>query len=90
MDLEKINEILSDLSEYELKRKFKQVQNSESAGYYGEKNQGDEGEKTEVYDIGEENTFLKIVRTSDSYGSENGISLIRFCEAKTKEVQVYE
>lgn len=90
MDLKKINEILSDLSEYELKRKFKQVENNESRGYWDEKSQGDEGEKTEVYDLSEGGLFLKIVRTSDSYGSENGISLIKFCESKTKEIQVYE
>jgi hypothetical protein len=89
MDLKKINEALLDLSEWSLKRKYKQVQQNESDNFSSEKDQGDTGERTSVYDMSD-GLFLKVVETSDSYGDTIGITSVQFVKPRTQQVTVYE
>lgn len=89
LDVQKINSILENLCTYELGRKFKKVYESESKNFYDEKSQGEEGERTLIFDVGED-LFLKVIETSNSYGEESGISSIKFVEEKSKTVKVYE
>lgn len=88
MELKEINQILSALDEYTLRKTYKVIQTTNN-GYGEERDQSEEGTKTVIYDIGKE-VFLKVVFTSDSYGSESGITSIQFVTAKKKEVLTYD
>lgn len=87
MDLKKINDLLSNLNN--ISKKAKLISTDKSDNYNEEKDQGTEGVMVEIYDIGEENTFLKVVTNSDSYGDKEHISSISFVHSETKTITVY-
>lgn len=88
MDLKKINELLSDLEKIQAEGKL--ISSDRSDNYYHEKNQGERGLAVEIYDIGEDGLFLKLVKNTDSYGDNESIVGVQFVTAQTKEVVVYE
>ena len=91
MDYKRINEILSDLSERGLEKKFKQVSTETPRNYWNEKSEGGEDIKTEVYEFDkEENIFLKIQRRTDSYGDNETLFSISFVKPVEIKVTAYE
>lgn len=88
MELTKINEILSDL--INLKSRYVLISSDKSGNYHEEKSQGAVGMLIEIYNINEENVFLKVLTESDSYGYNERVTSVQFVSAKTKEVVVYE
>lgn len=91
MELKQINEVLSDLSQYTLKKKFKLVEENEPRNYWSEKNQGDNSVKTEIYEIDKKaNIFLKISRATNSYGDNESVVGISFVTPKEVKVTAFE
>lgn len=90
MDYKKINEVLSDLSSYSLSRKYKKVESKQSDNYHEDKDQGEFGVKTEVYELGFDELYLRTTTHSDSYGDSETIVKVEFVKAVKKEVTVYE
>lgn len=91
MELSKINEILSDLYQYTLQKKFTLVESNEPRNYWSEKNQGENSIKTEIYEVDKKTkTFLKISRTTDSYGSNESVVSISFVTPKEVKVTAFE
>jgi hypothetical protein len=91
MELKQINEILSDLSEDTLGKKFKLVESNEPRNYWSEKNQGDNSVKTEIYEIDKKSkTFLKVLRATDSYGNNESVEGISFVTPKEVKVTAFE
>lgn len=91
MDYKKINDILSDLSERGLGKKFKQVSSETLRNYWNEKSEGGEGVRTEVYEIDKaENIFLKIQRRTDPYGDNETLFSTPFVKPKEVKVTAYE
>lgn len=91
MDYKKINDILADLSERGLEKKFKQVSSETPRNYWNEKSEGGEDVRTEVYEIDKaENIFLKIQRRTDSYGDNETLCSITFVKPIEVKVTVYE
>jgi hypothetical protein len=91
MELKQINEVLSDLSQYTLQKKFKLVESNEPRNYWSEKNQGDNSVKTEIYEVDKKaKTFLKISRATDSYGNNESVVGISFVTPKEVKVTAFE
>ncbi len=86
MDVVKLNKVLKDLKNIELKR----VSTFESDNFDREKNQGEEGERIDIYDLGEDDLFLQVITSSNSYGDEEGVKSIQFVKPITKTVKGYE
>lgn len=91
MELKQINEVLSDLSQYTLQKKFKLVESNEPRNYWSEKNQGDTSTKTEIYEVDKDKkVFLKISRQTDSYGDNESVVGISFVTPKEVKVTAFE
>lgn len=80
----KVNSILDNIQQYKV------ITDNKSIDYYKEKNQGEEGERVQILDIGIEDVYLKVVYKSDSYGSNETLDSIRFVTSTSKTVKVYE
>lgn len=87
MNLEKLNKLFEDLDNL---NGAKLISTNQSDDYYEEKNQGSVGLKVEIYNIGEPDIFLKVVKNTDSYGSEERVTSLQFVGQKEKLVTVYE
>lgn len=72
MELKKVNEILSDLTNYGLRKKFSQVLNETNSEDYGNTI------RTEVYKIDDEDNYLKVTRESDSYDENETLNSVQF------------
>lgn len=90
LDVKQINEILTNLSEYDLKRRYTQVAKSEPEDYWHERSQGDYSIKTEVYKLNIEDLHLKVYRQTDSYGDNEYLSGVSFVFPITKQVVDFE
>lgn len=91
MELKQINEVLQDLSQYTLQKKFKLVESNEPRNYWSEKNQGDTSTRTEIYEVDKKTkTFLKVSRQTDSYGDNESIVGISFVTPKEVKVTAFE
>lgn len=86
MDLKKINELFEDL---DVLKGAKLISTNESDDYYEEKDQGTVGLKVEIYNIGETDVFLKVVKNTDSYGSEEKVVGLQFVTAVEKTITTY-
>lgn len=89
MNYQKINEILGILDDKK-PRYMTLLSSNQSSDYYKEKNQGEEGLKVDIYDIDEQDIFLKVCYSSDSYGCGEKITAISFVTKQTKEITIYE
>jgi len=87
MTIEKINDVLSNMQN--LESKFKLISQDVSDGYNYEKDQGSVGMKVEIFDIGESDTFLKVVSNTDSYGDNEAVVKLQFVKANVKTVIEY-
>jgi hypothetical protein len=91
MELKQINEVLSDLSQRTLEKKFKLVESNEPRNYWSEKYQGENSVKTEIYEVDKKaKTFLKISRATDSYGNSETVVGISFVTPKEVKVTAFE
>ena len=91
MELKQINEILSDLSENSLRKKFTLVESSKPRNYWSEKNQGDTSTKSEIYEVDKKNkVFLKVQRATDSYGDNESLVGVSFVTPKEVKVTAFE
>lgn len=90
INYKQINEILSNLNSYSLDKKFKKVQDQTPDNYHEEKNQGEEGQRTVVYDVKLEGVYLKVTYVTDSYGDNETVGGIEFVKPQTKQVVVFE
>lgn len=87
MDLEKVNEALSNLDNIRLK----EVSSKQPGNYWSEKYQGETSIKEVVYDLEDgSGLFLKITYETDSYGSNERITAIKFAKPVTKTITAYE
>lgn len=82
--IEEINEVLTNL------QKLKKVVDFVPTGYYQERYDGAEVVRETVYETDIPNLFLKVERSTDSYGENEGIIAVKFVEQKEKLVTVYE
>lgn len=89
MDYKKINEVLSSLDLYDLERKYTVVASVE-ANYGEETDQGENGKKEVILDLGFDGLFLKVCEETDSYGDDATITSIQFVKPKLVEVTNYE
>lgn len=91
MELKQINEVLQDLSQHTLKKKFKLVEENEPRNYWSEKYEGGNSTKTEIYEVDKDKkVFLKISRQTDSYGSSESVVGISFVTPKEVKVTAFE
>ena len=91
MELKLINEILSDLSASTLRKKFNLVESNEPRDYFQEKSQGENSKKVEIYEVDKKaKTFLKVERTTDSYGDNESIVGISFVTPKEVKVTAFQ
>lgn len=89
MNYKQLNEILSNLDYPQAGLTL--VSTNESADYYNEKNQGDEGLKVEIFAVdADPEIFLKVVRATDSYGDNERVTSIQFVTKQSKTIDVYE
>jgi hypothetical protein len=89
MNYKQPNEILANLNNP--KEGLTLMSTNESADYYEEKNQGDEGLKVEIFAVdADPEIFLKIVKATDSYGDNEHITSIQFVTKLTKTIDTYE
>ena len=80
-DLDNIENILNS-------KGFKVVDDEQSTDYYQEKSQGHYGTKTTIFS--DDTLFIQINKTTDSYGDNEHITLIKFVEPVKKQITVYE
>lgn len=90
MDYTKINSVLSDLRFWILEKKYPIINKEEDVDYGQRLSQGDTSEKVLVFDIKDDEYFLKVTVSCDSYGDGEGITSIAFVKPMKKEVVVYE
>lgn len=91
MELKQINEVLQDLSQYTLQKKFKLVEENQPRNYWSEKNEGDTSTRTEIYEVDKDKkVFLKVVRETDSYGHKESVVGISFVTPKEVKVTAFE
>jgi len=90
MKLEKINNILSNISNIGSSKGLTKISSDIPSDYYEEKYLDGSSNKVEIYDIGEESIFLKVVTQSDSYGDNEHIISIQFVKPIEKEIEIYE
>lgn len=91
MELKQINEVLQDLSQHTLQKKFKLVEENQPRNYWSEKNQGDTSTRTEIYEVDKDKkVFLKVVRQTDSYGDNESVVGISFVTPKEVKVTAFE
>ena len=91
MELKQINEILSDLSENSLGKKFTLVESSEPRNYWSKKNLGNTSTKSEIYEVDKKNkVFLKVQRATDSYGDNESLVGVSFVTPKEVKVTAFE
>ena len=86
MDYTKLNKDLKNLQDIKLKK----VSSFVPDDYNEEKDDDKESERIDIYDLGQEGLFLKVITTSDSYGTELGVSSIQFVKPVTRPVTQYE
>lgn len=91
MELKAINEILSDLSASTLRKKFNLVESNEPRNYWSEKTQGENSKKVEIYEVDKKaKVFLKLERTTDSYGDNERLVGVSFVTPKEVKVTAFE
>jgi hypothetical protein len=91
MELGIINEALKDLSFYALKQKFDLVETSQPQDYWSEKSEGNESRKVEIYSIDkEQGIYLRVERSTDSYGDNETLVGISFVKPKEVTKTVFE
>ncbi len=86
MNYKKLNEVFKNLRNIKLKK----VSTTQSDNFYEEKNQGEEGERIDVYELGFDDLFIKITTVSDSYGNNESIDSIQFVKPIVKQVTDFE
>lgn len=87
MDINQINEVLSDLTEYHLDRTYTKVATEEPRDFYSE---GEESTKVEIYKLNIEDWHLKVNTTRDSYGDNPTITNIKFVKPTIKTIETYD
>ena len=87
MDINQINEVLSELNEYSLERKYSKVLSEEPNDYYSE---GEYSTKTDIYKLNIKDWHLKVNTTRDSYGNNPTITSIKFVKPVIKQIQDFE
>ena len=91
MDYKKLNEALTDLNEWALNKKFTLIAKTTSDNWGKELDQGEESQKSIVYDIGlGDSVYMKVVLSTDSYGHETGISSVQFVKPIEQVVTNFE
>jgi triosephosphate isomerase len=88
LELSKINEILRHMNN--MGAKYTEVSYKESDNYHKEKNQGEEGVKTQIFDVGLSPIFVQIEKRTDSYGSYEYTHSVQFVKAVEKTVIGYD
>ena len=68
MDYTKINSVLSDLRLWILEDKYPIINKEEDGNYGRTLSQGDTSERVYVFDINDDEYFLKVTVSCDSYG----------------------
>ena len=86
MDYKKLNEVFKNLRNIKLEK----VSTNQSDNFYQEKHQGEEGERIDIYELGFDDLFLKVVTVSDSYGNNELIDSIQFVKPILKQVKDFE
>ena len=87
MTVEQINEVLSELNEYSLERKYSKVLSEEPRDFYRE---GEYSTKTDIYKLNTEDWHLKVNTTRDSYGDNPTITSIKFVKPVIRQIQDFE
>lgn len=87
MDINQINNVLSDLSEYHLERTYTKVATDEPNDYYSE---GEDSTKTDIYKLNIEDWHLKVSTTRDSYGDNPTVTSIKFVKPVIKQITDFE
>lgn len=91
MTIQRVNELLAlFLEDKGAATNVELISTDESADYYEEKNQEDEGLKVEIWDINDPEVFVKVRKATDSYGDNERVTEIKFVTKSTKNVTVYE
>ena len=86
MNYKQLNEVFKSLRNIKLKK----VSTNQSDNFYSEKNQGDEGVRIDVYELGFDVLYLKVTTISDSYGDNESIDSIQFVKPIVKQVTDFE
>jgi len=86
MNYKKLNEIFKNLNNITLKK----VSSNQSKNFYEQKDQGEEGEQIDIYNLGFDDMFLKVITASDSYGTELGVTSLQFVKPIIKQVTDFE
>lgn len=86
MNYTKLNNSLKDLTDIKLRK----ISSFKPEDYDNEKNDGQTSERIDIYDLEQDDLFLKVVITSDSYGDEKGITSIQFVKPIIKSITDYQ
>lgn len=84
MTLTEVNEVLKNLSQWNLEKSYTKVATATN-NEWNKEGSGYEGTRETIYDL-KNGIFLKIIETQDSYGNDEQITGIQF--VKPKEVLV--
>ena len=90
MELTRINEILSDLDNITSRKDVKRIKQDKPGNYSEGQYDHTKLNKVEIFDINDNEYFLKVITTIDSYRDEERISSVQFVKLIKKEVIVYE
>jgi hypothetical protein len=89
MDYSKVNKMLDNLLALRNQKPYQKDVLKEIKNPDGE--QGEEGLTYEFYEVkGEENLFIRLTITTDSYGDNESIQGVQFVRPKEKTVTVFE
>lgn len=91
MNLQRVNEIIAAfLESAPLPKGLKLISSDVSSDYNEEKDQGEEGLKVEIWDVGEATFFLKVRYATNSYGYDEHIKEIKFVTATEQTEITYD
>lgn len=91
MNLQRVNELINYfLNGGKHPENVTLISTDESSDYREEKDQGNEGLKIEIFDIGDPEVFVKLRSATDSYGDNEAVKEIKFVTKSNKNVIVYE
>lgn len=91
MNYKLINEALQDIGALRYNhKKFKKVSDSKIDNLRGDERQGEYDEITEVYDLGADDMYIKLILRTDSYGDNEFVQSIQLVKPVVKKITDFE
>ena len=88
-DYKLINEVLANLDEYSLGKRYAVVAEEKDRDFGTELDQGETSKKHIVFKLPMDDLYLKVTVISDSYGDREWVSSVQFTRPVIKTVQEF-